>query len=134
MWGPYLEWLRLNDQMPMQEKVQPLLTGSLHAGEALWHVDPYQEDLEMTRLPGAMFDTRIIHFVRSSRRALSFGTEANKELAKVILSRQCLWQLQRSLDLLGGAVLAAGLGGEDALHDAQDKTLFEDYFGADETA
>ena len=23
---------------------------------------------------------------------------------------------------------------EDALHDAQDKTLFEDYFGADETA
>ena len=23
---------------------------------------------------------------------------------------------------------------EDALHDAQDKTMFEDYFGADETA
>lgn len=64
MWGPYLEWLRLNDQMPMQEKVQRLLTGSLHAGEALWHVDAYQDDLEMTRLPETMFDIRIIHFVR----------------------------------------------------------------------
>ena len=65
--------------MPMQEKVQPLLTGSLHAGEALWHVDPYQEDLEMTRLPGAMFDTRIIHFVRDVRSWVHSRAQAGRK-------------------------------------------------------
>ncbi len=29
----------------------------------MWHVDS-QDDLEMTRLPEAMFDIRIIHLVR----------------------------------------------------------------------
>ena len=53
IWGPQLEWLRLHDQAPMQEKVQRLLMDSPHAGEAVWHVDSYQDDLQMTRLPEA---------------------------------------------------------------------------------
>ena len=32
VWGPQLEWLRLHDQRPMQEKVQQLLEGSPHGG------------------------------------------------------------------------------------------------------
>ena len=67
IWGPQLEWLRLHDQMPMQEKVLRLLKGSPHDGGAVWHVDSYQDDLEMTRLPEAMFDIRIIHLVRDVR-------------------------------------------------------------------
>ena len=67
IWGPQLEWLRLHDQMPMQEKVLRLLKGSPHDGGAVWHVDSYQDDLEMMRLPEAMFDIRIIHLVRDVR-------------------------------------------------------------------
>ena len=51
----------------MQEKVQRLLMDSPHAGDVVWHVDSYQDDLEMTQLPEAMFDIRIIHLVRDVR-------------------------------------------------------------------
>ena len=67
LWGPQLEWLRLHDQATMQDKVQRLLTGSPHAGEAVWHVDSYQDDLAMTRLADDLFDIRIIHLVRDVR-------------------------------------------------------------------
>ena len=39
---------RLHDQMPMQEKVLRLLKGSPTRRRAVWHVDSYQDDLEMT--------------------------------------------------------------------------------------
>ena len=67
IWGPQLEWLLLHDQRPLQEKLQRLLTGSPHNGGAFWHVDSYQDDLEMTRLSAATFDIRIIHLVRDVR-------------------------------------------------------------------
>ncbi|MCB4393888.1 sulfotransferase [Synechococcus sp. HB1133] len=67
IWGPQLDWLLLHDHMPMQEKVKRLLKGSPHDGGAVWHVDSYQDDLEMTRLSEAMFDIRIIHLVRDVR-------------------------------------------------------------------
>ena len=67
IWGPQLEWLLLHDQRPMQEKVLRLLQGSPHDGGAVWHVDSYQDDLEMMRLPETMFDIRIIHLVRDVR-------------------------------------------------------------------
>ena len=56
LWGPQLEWLRDHDQAPLQEKVQRLLMASPHAGSGVWHVDSYQDDLEMTLLSDAMFD------------------------------------------------------------------------------
>ena len=90
MWGPYLEWLRLNDQIPMQEKVQRLLTGSLHAGEALWHVDAYQDDLEMTRLPETMFDIRIIHFVRDVRSWVHSRAQAGRKAGQRCLAARQL--------------------------------------------
>ena len=67
LWGPQLEWLRDHDQAPLQEKVQRLLMASPHAGSGVWHVDSYQDDLEMTLLSDAMFDIRIIHLVRDVR-------------------------------------------------------------------
>ena len=51
----------------MQEKVQQLLEGSPHGGEVVWHVDSYQDDLDMTHLSEAIFDIRIIHLVRDVR-------------------------------------------------------------------
>ena len=53
LWGPQLEWLRDHDQAPLQEKVQRLLMASPHAGSGVWHVDSYQDDLEMTHLSDA---------------------------------------------------------------------------------
>ena len=79
IWGPQLEWLRLHDQAPMQEKVQRLLMHSPHAGEAVWHVDSYQDDLEMTRLPEAMFDIRIIHLVRDVRSWVHSRAQAGRK-------------------------------------------------------
>ena len=64
VWGPQLEWLRLHDQRPMQEKVQQFLEGFPHGGGVVWHVDSYQDDLDMTHLSEAIFDIRIIHLVR----------------------------------------------------------------------
>ena len=51
----------------MQEKVQQLLEGFPHGGGVVWHVDSYQDDLDMTHLSEAIFDIRIIHLVRDVR-------------------------------------------------------------------
>ena len=67
IWGEYLEWLRLNDDLSMDQKVLRLLGSDSRSGGDFLYVDSYQDDLSMLRLPIDMFDLRVIHLVRDIR-------------------------------------------------------------------
>ncbi len=67
VWGSYLEWLRLNDDLSIDKKVLKLLQSSPGVDSDLWWVDSYQDDLSMLRLPSDLFDLRVIHLVRDIR-------------------------------------------------------------------
>ena len=67
IWGEYLEWLCLNDDCSMDEKVLKLLSSGDHLGDDNWYVDSYQDDLSMVHLPSELFDLRVIHLVRDIR-------------------------------------------------------------------
>ena len=67
IWGEYLEWLRLNDDLSMDQKVLKLLDSDSRSGGDFLYVDSYQDDLSMLRLPVDLFDLRVIHLVRDIR-------------------------------------------------------------------
>ena len=67
IWGEYLEWLRLNDDLSMDQKVLRLLDSDSRSGGDFLYVDSYQDDLSMLRLPIDLFDLRVIHLVRDIR-------------------------------------------------------------------
>ena len=67
VWGEYLEWLRLNDDLSMDQKVLRLLDSDSRSGGDFLYVDSYQDDLSMLRLPIDLFDLRVIHLVRDIR-------------------------------------------------------------------
>ena len=67
IWGKYLEWLRLNDDLSMDQKVLRLLDSDSRSGGDFLYVDSYQDDLSMLRLPIDLFDLRVIHLVRDIR-------------------------------------------------------------------
>ena len=67
IWGEYLEWLRLNDDLSMDQKVLRLLDSDSRSGGDFLYVDSYQDDLSMLRLPVDLFDLRVIHLVRDIR-------------------------------------------------------------------
>ena len=67
IWGEYLEWLRLNDDLSMDQKVLKLLDSDYLSGSDFLYVASYQDDLSMLRLPVDLFDLRVIHLVRDIR-------------------------------------------------------------------
>ena len=67
LWGDYLEWLRLNDELFLDKKVLRLISTSPHQNSDIWYVDSYQDDLSMLQLPLHLFDLRVVHLVRDIR-------------------------------------------------------------------
>ena len=86
VWGEYLEWLRLNDACPMDQKVLKLLGSSDCLSDDSWYVDSYQDDLSMLQLPSTLFDLRVIHLVRDIRSWLPGRVRSDRGKGKYLSS------------------------------------------------
>ncbi len=82
IWGEYLEWLRLNDDLSMDQKVLKLFDSDSVSGSEFWYIDSYQDDLSMLRLPIDSFDLRVIHLVRDIRSWLPRRVKSDRSKGK----------------------------------------------------
>lgn len=72
VWGEVLEWLPVNDDLPLAQKLRHLMTVASNAGpnESIndrWLIDSYQDDLELPFLQDADLDVRIVFLIRDLR-------------------------------------------------------------------